>query len=281
MEGTGLVQGLNAITAAIDPIALRLGPLTIHWYGVIIGFGVFVATWWSSKEADKKGLPKDFMVDLLFWLLPLGILGARVYYIVFSWDYYGSRPHEWLAIWQGGGAIYGGLLAGAAVIVWYCRKRQVPLAVVLDIIAPTVLLAQAIGRWGNFVNQEAYGGAVSQQWLSSWLPDFMVQQMTIDGVAYHPTFLYESILSVIGVVGIVWLRSRNKCLLVSETAMAYVVWYGVSRTIVEGMRSDSLMLGPLRVSQVLSIVLVIGAVCLWVYRRKQGGIRYYSEIPPL
>lgn len=268
----------NSILSAIDPVALKLGPLTVMWYGVIIAIGIFVAIWLSIQEAEKRGLKEDDIVDLALWMIPIGFLGARLYYVLFEIGYYLQNPLEILAIWHGGIAIYGGLIAGALTIIWYCKKKNVPIWLLLDILAPTVLLAQSIGRWGNFINQEAHGTEVSRKFLESlFLPEFIINQMNIKGTYYHPTFLYESLWSLIGVLFIFAFRHRKHLFKRGEIALTYVIWYALGRFFIEGMRTDSLYIPgtPIRVSQILSIVLVIAGVIMMVYRRKS----IYPEIP--
>lgn len=262
---------------AINPNALDLGFLTIRWYAVIIMAGAMLASYLAQRQANQKGLSKDYIYDLLFYLLPIGILGARIYYVVFKWEDYQSQLHKIFYIWEGGLAIYGGLIAGLGCIYWYARKHNVSFLATLDMITPGVLLAQAIGRWGNFVNQEAYGDVVSRTFLEQLhLPNFMIEQMFIEGQYYHPTFLYESIASFIGVIVLMLIRHYYKGLRLGDLSLFYVIWYGIERFFVEGMRSDSLWLGPLRVSQALSLVLVVVSVILYVYNRKKQTVYYHS-----
>lgn len=262
---------MKQLLGIIDPIAFSIGPLEVRWYGVIIAVGIFAAIWLSTKEAEKRGLEEDSMVDLALWMIPIGFLGARLYYVVFELGYYLANPSKIFAIWEGGIAIYGGLIAGFLTIVWFSKKRQAPLWLMLDILAPSVLLAQAIGRWGNFVNQEAHGGEVTRQFLENlFLPEFIINQMEINGSFYHPTFLYESLWSLLGFAALLLLRNRKQLLRRGEVALSYVMWYSFGRFFIEGMRTDSLYIGAtsIRVSQALSFVLFVGAIVLLIYRRK-------------
>lgn len=263
------------INLALNPNFISVFGIEIRWYAVLILTGVFIATVLSTKEADKKGLPKDYISDVLFYALPLGIIGARIYYVLFTLPEYLSNPIKILYIWEGGIAIYGGLIAGAITIYFYNKKRQIPFILTLDIIAPTVLLAQAIGRWGNFMNQEAYGAPVTLEFLQSlYLPNFIIEQMFIDGVYYHPTFLYESVASMIGFIVIFCLRRQVKTLKIGDVSLMYLLWYGIERLIIEGMRSDSLYFGSIRVSQLLSLVLMVSSVILFLYQRKTRTMTY-------
>lgn len=254
---------------AIDPIAFKLGPLTVAWYGLIIVAAMLLAISLTIKEAEKRDLTEDFVVDMAFWAIPLGIIGARVYYVLFELEAYLSDPIRMLYIWEGGLAIYGGIIAGVLVIYYRSQKENVPPLLVTDVLAPYVLLGQAIGRWGNFVNQEAHGGEVSRHFLEKlMLPDFIVEQMNIRGSYYHPTFLYESVWSLIGVAVIVFVRKKDKFLLRGEATASYLIWYGVGRFFIEGMRTDSLYIGGLRVSQIISLLLVVAGIAFVVYQRK-------------
>lgn len=217
---------------------------------------------------------------MALWAIPIGLLGARLYYVLFELGYYLQNSGQILAIWNGGIAIYGGLIAGGGTLYWYAKKKGTSLALVLDILAPNVLLAQSIGRWGNFMNQEAHGGPVTRQFLENlYLPEFIIEQMNINGTYYHPTFLYESLWSLLGFVLIVTIRNRKRLLRQGEVALSYVLWYSVGRFFIEGMRTDSLWIGEwIRVSQALSLPLFIGAIVVWFIRRQDyPPISYYFD----
>lgn len=263
----------------INPIAFEIGPFQIRWYGIIIASAIYLAVLLADKEALRKGFRKEFIVDLVFWAIPIAFIGARLYYVLFEWRSYVNHPIDVLKIWEGGIAIYGGLIAGTAATYWFCQKEGVSFLLLLDILAPIVLLAQAIGRWGNFTNQEAHGGAVTRQFLENLhLPSIIIDQMNINGVYYQPTFLYESLWSVIGVLILLALR-RNKQILVGEIAASYLIWYGCGRFVIEGMRTDSLWLfGFIRISQLVSLILVIGAIVFMIMRRRNHSIPRYVSI---
>lgn len=261
---------------AIDPIAFSLGGLSVHWYGVIIASAVLLAIFLGTNESEKRGIKGDDIIDMMLWALPISIIGARIYYVIFEWRYYIQHPAEIIAIWNGGIAIYGGLIAGGLTVYWFTKKRGLPFWLVLDIAAPSVIIAQAIGRWGNFVNQEAHGEATTKAFLEGIrIPDFIVNNMNIEGVYYQPTFLYESLWNVLGFILLLILRRRKNLLKRGEVALSYVLWYSFGRFFIEGLRTDSLMLAQtIRVSQLLSILLFVGAILLWIYRRKK-----YPENP--
>ncbi|WP_179396249.1 prolipoprotein diacylglyceryl transferase [Lacticaseibacillus absianus] len=264
--------------AALNPIAVRLGGLEIHWYGVIIACGVLLAVYLAMKEAARRGVAEDHILNLVLWALPFALIGARLYYVAFEWPYYAAHPGEIIAIWHGGIAIYGALIASVIVFLVYCRAKWLPAWLILDIAAPTVMIAQAIGRWGNFMNQEAYGAKTTLAFLKGLhLPAFIIQQMNIAGAYRQPTFLYESAWNVAGFILIMSVRHHRDWFKQGEVLLSYVMWYSFGRFFVEGMRTDSLYLMPgLRVSQLLSIVLFVAAVGLWVYRRRQD-IPWYLD----
>jgi prolipoprotein diacylglyceryl transferase len=254
----------------INPIAFEIGGLQVRWYGIIIAFGIYLATTLADREATRKGYRKDFIIDLVFWAVPLGFVGARLYYILFEWQYYLANPAEIIQIWHGGIAIYGGVIAGAATVYWFAKKEKVSFALLLDILAPVVLLAQSIGRWGNFTNQEAHGEVTTRAFLEGLhLPNFIIEQMQINGAYYQPTFLYESLWSFVGVLILFYLR-RRKGVKVGEIAAGYLIWYSFGRFFIEGMRTDSLwMFNVIRISQLVSIVLFLLGIGLIIVRRRR------------
>ncbi|MEG2707873.1 MAG: prolipoprotein diacylglyceryl transferase [Vagococcus sp.] len=263
----------------IDPTAFTLFGLDIQWYAIIIVSGIVLVSWLASKEAVKVGLREDDVVDLMLWALPISILGARLYYVLFELDYYLAHPSEILAIRNGGLAIYGGLIAGGLVVFFFTRHRFISTWKFLDVAAPSVILAQGIGRWGNFMNHEAFGGVVSRNFLEGLhLPQFIIDNMYIDGQYRQPTFLYESVWNVLGFIVLVVLRRKPNFLKEGELALMYVLWYSFGRFFIEGMRTDSLMLGNvIRVSQLLSAVLFVGALALLIFRRKKYDLPFYDR----
>ncbi|BDR55815.1 prolipoprotein diacylglyceryl transferase [Xylocopilactobacillus apis] len=262
----------------LNPIFGNFFGLEIRWYGVIITSGIVIAFLMALREGRRVGLPDDTFYDILLLAVPLSIVGARIYYVAFDWKNY---QHDLLAIFdirQGGIAIYGGLITGLLVIYLYCRHKKLNMWQILDVVTPGVLLAQAMGRWGNFMNQEAHGEITTRAFLESLhLPNFIIDQMKINGVYYQPTFLYESLWSLIGVIIILALRHRKQLFKQGEIALTYVIWYSVGRFFIEGMRTDSLMFGTMRVSQVLALILVLGSGLLIIVRRKNRKLKWYIE----
>ncbi|MGT2959673.1 prolipoprotein diacylglyceryl transferase [Streptococcus caballi] len=256
----------------IDPVAIQIGPLSIRWYALCIMTGLILAVYLAMKEAPRKKINPDDILDFILITFPLAIIGARLYYVAFDWFYYVKHPAEIIAIWQGGIAIYGGLITGAVVLLVFSYYHFIKPLDFLDIAAPGVMLAQAIGRWGNFINQEAYGKAVKSL---NYLPDFIRKQMYIDGSYRTPTFLYESVWNLLGFAIIMVARRRKNFLKQGEITFFYLIWYGCGRFVIEGMRTDSLMFMGLRVSQWLSAILVLVGLVALIWRRRQKTIPYY------
>lgn len=258
----------------LNPIALELGPLSIHWYGIIIGTGLLLGLYIATNEAVKRGLPKELFTDLVLWAVPIALICARIYYVIFNWSYYSQHPNEIIAIWKGGIAIHGALIGAIVTTVVFAKKKNVSFWKLADIAAPSIILGQAIGRWGNFMNQEAHGGPVSREFLERLqLPDFIINQMYIKGSYYHPTFLYESLWDLIGFLILLILQRLN--LKRGEVFLTYVIWYSIGRFFIEGMRTDSLMLtDSLRMAQVLSVILVVASTILILYRRTRKDLTF-------
>ena len=265
---------------ALNPIALQVGALRVRWYGVIITSGVIIALFLSMREAKRRQLNPDHLVDLLLWMLPFALLGARTYYVAFRWSYYQQHLNEIIKIWDGGIAIYGALIAGVIVLAIFCSARNLPVWLILDIVAPTVILAQGMGRWGNFMNQEAFGAKTTLAFLQSLhLPHAIINQMLINGAYRQPTFLYESIWDVLGFIVLMSLRHKEGLFKRGEVFLSYVMWYAFGRFFVEGMRTDSLyMMAGLRVSQVLSVVFFVIALAIVIMRRKsEPMLKWYLD----
>lgn len=263
----------------LNPIAFSLGPLQVHWYGIIIGFGLALALYLAIREGNKRGLPKETFSDLMIWAIPIAIISARIYYVIFQWGYYSQHVSDIPKIWNGGIAIHGALIGSVITTYFFARSRGISFWKLTDIAAPSLIIGQAIGRWGNFMNQEAHGGEVTRAFLENLhLPEFIINQMYINGSYYHPTFLYESLWDFVGFILLIALRKFN--LKRGELFLSYLIWYSVGRFFIEGMRTDSLMLTQhLRMAQMISIVLVIGAVAIIIIRRKTGQttLRYQDQ----
>lgn len=265
--------------AALNPIAFRLGPIEVHWYGVIIATGVVIALVLSVREGRRRGINEDYFYDYLLWALPISIISARLYYVIFQWPYYSYHPDEIIAIWDGGIAIYGAIIGGVLTLFFFCRAKHLSIWTMMDVIAPTLIMAQGIGRWGNFMNQEAFGVITTKAALvSQHLPMWIINQMNISGHYRVPTFLYESLWDLSGFVVLLLLRQRHHLFKRGEVFLTYVLWYSFGRFFIEGMRTDSLMLGSvIRVSQLLSLIFFVGALVVFVIRRRKEKLPWYVE----
>ncbi|QTD42823.1 prolipoprotein diacylglyceryl transferase [Sporosarcina sp. Te-1] len=264
--------------AAINPIAFELGPISVRWYGILITLGIVLAFLVVQREMVKRGMHPDFLTDLLIWAVPISIISARIYYVIFQWDMYKNHPADIIKTWEGGIAIHGALIGAFLTAYFYTKKRGVSFWKVADIAVPGILIGQIIGRWGNFINQEAHGGPVSEAFMQNTIiPDWIMNQMTIDGVTYHPTFLYESLWNVVGLLIVLVIRRMN--LKRGEVFFFYLVWYSIGRFFIEGMRTDSLYGGDLRAAQIVSILAIVAGISLFIYRRfiQKVKVTYLDE----
>lgn len=254
---------------AIDPVAFKLGSIPVMWYGIIIVTGIILAYFIAQKEAVKRGFHEDFIGDLLIWAVPIAIISARILYVVNKWEYYGANPSEIIAIWNGGIAIQGALIGSFITAYIFCKKRGVSFLKLADIAAPSILVGQIVGRWGNFINQEAHGGPVTREFLENlMLPNFIIEQMYIEdlGTYVHPTFLYESMWNLVGLIILLVVRKFNWRR--GEMFFFYLIWYSVGRFYIESLRTDSLyLIGELRSAQLLSILFIVVALAILIYRR--------------
>lgn len=264
----------------IDPVAFNLGPLSVRWYGIIIAVGILLGYFVAQRALVKAGLHKDTLVDIIFYSALFGFIAARIYFVIFQWPYYVENPSEIIKIWHGGIAIHGGLIGGFIAGVIVCKVKNLNPFQIGDIVAPSIILAQGIGRWGNFMNHEAHGGPVSRAFLEKLhLPNFIIENMYINGQYYHPTFLYESIWDVAGFTILVNIRKHLK---LGETFFLYLTWYSIGRFFIEGLRTDSLMLtSNIRVAQLVSILLILISISLIVYRRIKYNPPLYSKVGAL
>lgn len=252
----------------MDRVALDLGFIQIYWYSIFIFLAVFLASFIILREAKRQKINQDFIVNLIFYTVIFGLIGARLYYVAFNLDYYLKYPIEILEVWNGGLAIHGGIIFGLLTILIYCRKYSAKTLKVLDIAVVGLILGQAIGRWGNFFNGEAYGGVVTLEYLKNLgLPDFLINGMYINGAYHHPAFLYESIWNIFGFFALLMVR-RYKYLKTGQLTGIYLLWYSVGRFFIEWMRTDSLMLGNIRAAQLVSLVGIIIGILMIVFCKK-------------
>ncbi len=262
----------------MNSILFDFGIIKIKWYSFFIFSAILVAYLLINKEAKKKKLPDDYISDIVFYGIIISILGARLYYVLFNLNYYLINPLEIIMIWHGGLAIHGGIIAGLMFLLLYTKKKKINLWLLLDIIVVGLIIAQAIGRWGNFFNSEAYGRIVSLATLKKlYLPQFIIKGMYIDGAYREPTFLYESTLSFIGFVTMILIR-RNKNIKTGILTAIYATWYGIERLIIESFRSDSLMLGPLKIAQVISVFAILFGIWLFIKSIKNNKNYHKDKI---
>lgn len=258
----------------MNRVAIDLGFISIYWYSITMFFGVLLGIIVAYIEIKRKKIDVDNFSNMAFYAILFGFIGARIYYVLFNLDYYLSEPIEIIKVWNGGLAIHGGIIGAVLAMYIYCKKHKLSIFLMLDICAPAILIGQIIGRWGNFFNSEAHGGIVTRSFLESLhLPNFIINGMYINGNYYHPTFLYESLLNLICFIVLMILRKNKKIRLGVITGL-YLMWYGIIRFIIESLRTDSLMLGNIKMAQVLSVILfIIGIVLIVISRKKE---RYNS-----
>jgi len=241
------------------PRYLELGPLNIYYYGVIIAVGLMLAVFYGLKRAKQFGLTQDDILDGVLWIVPVSILFARAYYCIFKWEDYAADPISVLYIWKGGLAIYGGVIGAALSIILHCKIKKISLPAVLDLVAICFLIGQSVGRWGNFMNREAFG-AETESFLRMGLMNTLSGATTY----YHPTFLYESAWNLVGFIALHFISKKRQY--DGQMALCYVAWYGLGRTFIEGLRMDSLYIGTMRVSQLLAAVTCFIAVALLLWQ---------------
>jgi len=247
----------------IDPIAFSIGPLNVHWYGIIMGTAFFIGTYLARYHAKRAGHDPDHILNMVVWIIPAAIVCARAYYVIFEWDYYRDHLEDVLAVWKGGLAIHGGLIGGVLAGALYIRKHNLPLLQFADVIMPSVILGQAIGRWGNFINQEAHGGEVSAEFMARF-PAFIREQMYIDGHYYHPTFLYESLWNLLVFLILLAILYRFKRF-DGQVLFSYMILYSLGRFFIEGLRTDSLMIADtIRAAQLVSVLLIVSGSVLYI-----------------
>ena len=241
-----------------------IGPLTINFYGLIIGIGLLLAVWYGCTRSKHFGIREDDVLDGVLWVTPFAILCARLYYCIFSWDMYAQNPISILYIWKGGLAIYGGVLGAIVGVAVFCRIKKIKLAALLDLVSLGFLIGQSIGRWGNFFNREAFGAATD-----IFCRMGLLNQWTGAVEYYHPTFLYESLWNAAGFALLHFLSKKRKY--DGQVALGYAAWYGLGRAFIEGLRTDSLMWGSFRVSQMLAAISCLAAVTVLVIKHFRPG----------
>ncbi len=240
----------------MNPIAFEVFGIAVRWYGILISSGMIIGTILAIRETKRLGLDENLIIDFILVMIPAAIVGARLYYVIFNWSYYNGDIMQMINVRQGGLAIHGGVIGGVIAGLIYARVKDIGFWQLADIISPSLILGQAIGRWGNFINQEAHGGPTDLPW-----------GIVVDGVKVHPTFLYESFWNFGIFIFLMKYRKNKK--FDGELFYLYLILYSIGRFFIEGMRTDSLMLGPLRVAQVLSLSLIVIFAFLLLRKRNK------------
>ena len=263
----------------MNPYIFEYKGFGFRWYTLFMLLAVIYGIWLVNVEGKRFNVNNDFLFNLSFWVVIFGILGARLYYVIFNFSMYKDNLLSIFKIWEGGLAIHGAIIAGLITLIFYCRRYEMPVVRITDFCAPALLAAQAIGRWGNFFNSEAHGAATTLAHLKSLhIPNFIINGMKIEGIYYEPTFLYESLLCLIGFIIFVIIR-RFKYTKIGSMTGLYLMYYGAVRFFIESMRTDSLMLGGFKVAQIVSIIMfVFGLAIIMVISRKGKFEGLYNDI---
>lgn len=268
--------------ASPGPILIEIGPFAVRWYGLLIATAVLIGVSLSQYLAKRRHINPDLLGDLVVWLVIAAIPSARLYYVLFEWSEYSQHPERIIAIWQGGIAIHGAILGGTIAALIFARLKQVSFWQLADLVAPSLILGQAIGRWGNFFNSEAFGSPTNLPW-KLFIPTDR-RPLGYENFAYfHPTFLYESLwnLMVFGLLLALFFRVKAPRLKAGTLFLVYLVAYSLGRFWIEGLRTDSLMLGPLRIAQVVSLggisLGLAGLAWLYVYKRSLPDVAPVQE----
>ena len=255
------------------PRGLEIGSFNIYFYGMIIALGMVLAVFYASRCSKEFGIKEDDLLDAVLWVTPFAIICARAYYCVFSWESYAANPLSVFNIREGGLAIYGGVLGAAVGVAVFCKIRKIRLTALLDLAALGFLIGQSMGRWGNFFNREAFGAETT-----SFLRMGLMNRYTGQVTYYHPTFFYESVWNALGFLLLHQFSKKRQY--DGQVALGYAAWYGLGRAIIEGLRTDSLYLGPFRVSQLLAAISCVAALSVLVYqmRKEQDPAKLYVNV---
>jgi len=242
----------------MNPIAFEIFGLSVRWYGILLSAGIMVGIFLAYKEAKHQGMDPDYIIDLSLWCVPAAVIGARLYYVLLEWDYYNGDIMRMINVREGGLAIHGALIAAVLTGYIFTRVKKTSFLQSADIVAPSIIIGQAIGRWGNFVNQEAHGGPTNMPW-----------GIVVDGVRVHPTFLYESLWNLGVFFILIFYRRKKKA--DGEVFMLYGILYSIGRFWIEGLRTDSLMFMGMRAAQLLSLgIIAVFAIIFYIIRHRNS-----------
>ena len=249
----------------MNRVAISIGKINIYWYSIFILIAVIIATILIINESKKRNIKEEYIINLLLYGFIIGIIGARLFYIIFNLNYYLNNIVETIAIWNGGLAIYGGILATLIFTIIYSKKNNIKVLKITDICVVGLIIGQAIGRWGNFFNGEAYGKITTLKALHKLhIPKFIIDGMYISGSYRQPLFLYESLLCLLGFIVLIIIRKIYKKLKLGQLTSIYLIWYGTTRVFIEHYRSDSLMLGSFKISQIISILFIFSGIIIFI-----------------
>ena len=243
----------------MDRVAFSIFGIDIMWYGILMAVGMILGTLIAIKEAKRVGIKEDYVLDLAIFAIPIGLLGARLYYVIFNWEYYSQNISQILNFRGGGMAIHGALIGGILTGYVFTKIRKIDFLKMADAVILGMPLAQSIGRWGNFINQEAHGGPTDLPW-----------GIMVDGVKVHPTFLYESVWDLAIFIFLLVFRKKKKY--EGQVIVYYIILYSLGRFFIEGLRTDSLMIGSLKMAQVISLVGIIGGIISHIYLIKKNRL---------
>lgn len=251
----------------MNPILFSIGNIHIYWYSIILFAAFSIGFFILLKCAEKEGISKDSIYDYACYLIPICLIGARIYYVLFELEYYLNDIMAIFRVWEGGLAIHGGIFAGTIFTLYYTKKNNLSFFKLADILVICLIIGQILGRWGNFFNSEAYGPETTLSFLQSLhLPEFIIDGMHIGGHYYHPTFLYESLWNLIGLIILIFTKVKsNKS---GTVSCFYLIHYGIGRFFIEAMRQDSLMLGNIKIAQLISLFMIVVGIYLFFFKRK-------------
>ena len=262
----------------MNPVLFNIYGIEIRWYSVLLLVGMLLGIYMLMKEGKRFNIPKDFTFNLAFWVIIIGIISARLYYCIFNFSLYKDNLLDIFKIWEGGLAIHGGIIGGFITLFIYTKRYNVSTYKITDMAVVPLLLAQAIGRWGNFFNGEAHGAATTYYHLKELhIPEKIIDGMKIGNVYYHPTFYYESLFCLIGFIVLLFVR-RYRYIKRGQLTSIYLMYYSIGRFFIEALRTDSLMLGAFKVAQLISIALfIVGLVSFMILSRKGKFEDLYNE----